>query len=106
MAPSYKLELARIAAELRIQDGARVWQKSIWSGVAATYIGAAASYIGAAATYIGTAATYIGAAATYMFLQKILPLRGSILQVETCQIFSLAENPRWSRVWQYCSAWA
>ena len=61
---------------------------------------AAATYIGAAATYIGAAATYIGAAATYMFLQKILPLRGSILQVETCQIFSLAENPRWSRVWQ------
>ena len=69
-------------------------------GAAATYIGAAATYIGAAATYIGAAATYIGAAATYMFLQKIIPLRGSILQVETCQIFSLAENPRWSRVWQ------
>ena len=79
MAPSYKLELARIAAELRIQDGARVWQKSIWSGVAATYI---------------------GAAATYMFLQKILPLRGSILQAGTCQILSFAENPRWSRMWQ------
>ena len=30
----------------------------------------------------------------------IMPLRGSILQVETCQILSLAENPRWSRVWQ------
>ena len=26
---------------------------------------------------------------------------GSILQAETCQILSLAENPRWSRVWQY-----
>ena len=84
-----------------------MWQKSIWSGAAATYIGAAATYIeaaatyiGAAATYIGAAATYIGAAATYMFLQKIIPLRGSILQVETCQIFSLAENLRWSRVWQ------
>ena len=25
---------------------------------------------------------------------------GSILQVGTCQILSLAENPRWSRVWQ------
>ena len=33
-------------------------------------------------------------------LQKIMPLRGSILQAGTCQIFSLAENPRWSRVWQ------
>ena len=33
-------------------------------------------------------------------LQEIIPLRGSILQVGTCQIFSLAENPRWSRVWQ------
>ena len=32
--------------------------------------------------------------------QKIMPLRGSILQVGTCQILSLAENPRWSRVWQ------
>ena len=31
----------------------------------------------------------------------IVPLCGSILQVETCQILSLAENPRWSRVWQY-----
>ena len=35
-----------------------------------------------------------------LFLQEIIPLRGSILQVGTCQIFSLAENPRWSRVWQ------
>ena len=31
-------------------------------------------------------------------LQEIMPLRGSILQVGTCQILSLAENPRWSRV--------
>ena len=31
----------------------------------------------------------------------ILPLRGSILQAETCKILSLAENPRRSRVWQY-----
>ena len=31
----------------------------------------------------------------------IIPLRGSILQVGTCQILSLAKNPRWSRVWQY-----
>ena len=30
----------------------------------------------------------------------ILPLRGSILQAGTCQILSLAENPRWSRVWK------
>ena len=30
----------------------------------------------------------------------VMPLRGSILQVGTCQILSLAENPRWSRVWQ------
>ena len=35
-------------------------------------------------------------------LQEIMPLRGSILQVGTCQILSLAENPRWSRVWQFC----
>ena len=35
------------------------------------------------------------------FLQEIIPLRGSILQAGTCQIFSLAEDPRWSRVWQY-----
>ena len=34
------------------------------------------------------------------FFQEILPLRGSILQAGTCQILSLAENPRWSRVWQ------
>ena len=26
----------------------------------------------------------------------IVPLRGSILQAETCQILNLAENPRWS----------
>ena len=32
------------------------------------------------------------------FLQKIKPLCGSILQVGTCQILSLAENPRWSQV--------
>ena len=30
------------------------------------------------------------------FLQEMIPLRGFILQVETCQILSLAENPRWS----------
>ena len=33
------------------------------------------------------------------FLQEILPLHGSILQVGTCQILSWAENPR-IRVWQ------
>ena len=33
-------------------------------------------------------------------LQIIMPLCGSILQAGTCQILSLAENPRWSRVWQ------
>ena len=32
---------------------------------------------------------------------RIMPHCGSILQAGTCQIFSLAENPRWSRVWQY-----
>ena len=32
--------------------------------------------------------------------QEMIPLRGSILQAETYQILSLAENPRWSRVWQ------
>ena len=35
------------------------------------------------------------------FRQKMLPLCGSILQAETCQTLSIAENPRWSRVWQY-----
>ena len=38
------------------------------------------------------------------FFQEIIPLRGSILQAETCKILSLAENPRWSRVWQYALA--
>ena len=33
-------------------------------------------------------------------LMKIMPRCGSILQVGTCQILSLAENPRWSQVWQ------
>ena len=28
-----------------------------------------------------------------------MPLYVSILQARTCQILSLAENPRWSRVW-------
>ena len=32
-----------------------------------------------------------------------MPLCGSILQTETCQIFSLAENTRRSRVWKYLS---
>ena len=31
----------------------------------------------------------------------IMPRCGSILQAGTCQILSLAEYPRWSRVWQY-----
>ena len=31
---------------------------------------------------------------------EILPLCGSILQAWTCQILSLAENQRWSQVWQ------
>ena len=35
--------------------------------------------------------------------QRIMLLCGSILQAGTCQILSLAENPRWSRVWQYGS---
>ena len=35
------------------------------------------------------------------FLHEILSLRGSILQAGTYQIFSLAEDPRLSRVWQY-----
>ena len=35
------------------------------------------------------------------FFQDIIPLRGSILQAGTCKILILAENPRWSRVWQY-----
>ena len=30
----------------------------------------------------------------------IMPHCGSILQAGTCQILSLADNPRWSRVWQ------
>ena len=33
-------------------------------------------------------------------IRRIVPLRGSILQVATCQILRLAENSRWSRVWQ------
>ena len=36
-----------------------------------------------------------------VFFQEILPLHGSILQAGTYQIFSFAENPRWSQVWQY-----
>ena len=36
----------------------------------------------------------------WVTIRRIMPLRGSILQVWTCQILSLAENPRWSRVWQ------
>ena len=36
-----------------------------------------------------------------LLLQEIIQLHGSILQAGTCQIFSLAENLRWSRVWQY-----
>ena len=35
------------------------------------------------------------------FLQEVIPLCGSILQAGTCQIFSLAEDPRWKQVWQY-----
>ena len=31
---------------------------------------------------------------------RIRPRCGSILQAGTCQIFSLAESPRFSRVWQ------
>ena len=37
------------------------------------------------------------------FLQKIKPIRSSILQAETCQILSLAENPRWSPSVAICS---
>ena len=37
----------------------------------------------------------------WVTIRRIMPLCGSILQVGTCQIFSLAENPRLSRVWQY-----
>ena len=34
---------------------------------------------------------------------RIMPRCGSILQAGTCHILRLAENPRWSRVWQYLS---
>ena len=34
-------------------------------------------------------------------VKKIMPRCGSILQAGTCQILSLAEYPRWSRVWQW-----
>ena len=34
------------------------------------------------------------------FRSRIMPRCGSILQAETCQILSEAENLRWSRVWQ------
>ena len=30
-----------------------------------------------------------------------MPLCASILHHETCQILSVAENPRWCQVWQY-----
>ena len=33
--------------------------------------------------------------------QRIIPLCGSILQAETCQILNLVKIPRWSQVWQY-----
>ena len=33
---------------------------------------------------------------------RIMPLCGSILQAETCQILRLDENPTWSLVWQKC----
>ena len=36
----------------------------------------------------------------WVVLSKILPICSSILQAETCQILGLAENPRWSQVWQ------
>ena len=34
------------------------------------------------------------------FLMTIMPRCDSILQAGTCQIFSLAKNPRWSWLWQ------
>ena len=37
----------------------------------------------------------------WFFFQEKLPICGSILQAGTCQILRFAENPRWSRVWQY-----
>ena len=33
-------------------------------------------------------------------IRRIMPLRGSILQAGTCQILSLAESSKCSRVWQ------
>ena len=38
--------------------------------------------------------------AGWVTIRRIMPLCGSILQAAICQILSLAENPRWSRVWQ------
>ena len=43
---------------------------------------------------------WVGCAGYVVTIRIIMPLRGSILQVGTCQILSLTENPRWSRVWQ------
>ena len=49
---------------------------------------------------VGCAAYELGGWGVRGPSQRIMPLCGSILQVGTCQILSLAQNPRWSRVWQ------
>ena len=45
---------------------------------------------------VGSGLVGSGLVGSGRFLQEIMPLRGSILQAETCPILSLAENPRWS----------
>ena len=59
--------------------------------VATAYLGGATAYlVGGATAYLGGCHCLSGQSVI------IVPLRGSILQAETCQILSLAEHPRWS----------
>ena len=96
MAPSCKLELARFSANLRVQDGAecgnirgRDTEQIYWGG------GDTAQIPKKNTNAIGRV---VGGGR--LTIRRIMPLRDSILQAGTCQILSLAENPRWSRVWQ------
>ena len=50
---------------------------------------------------VGWVGGWVGEWVNGWFLQRILPLCGSILQAGTCLILCFAKNPRWSWVWQY-----
>ena len=103
MAPSCKLKLARFSPSPILQDRAKCDKASNYIGEGGHHKEKTYSGGDTANTFLMGATIGVG---TPNNIEKhdrltaqsviIVPLHGSILQAETCQILSLAENSRWS----------